>query len=146
MVVLSTLLLLVVGLGTSANAAPDPDKPMNVVIFLVDDYGWADTSYNGSTFYETKNIDTGTVFTDGYAASPVCSPTRAAIMAGKYPHRMDTTDWFGAPQPEAIAGGKVRYWTRNKTNLEMTGKLHALLKKNLKGLDAKMSAPNPKAK
>ncbi|MFK7788465.1 MAG: sulfatase [Phycisphaeraceae bacterium] len=114
---LSTLVLSHIAAPQRALAA-DAEKPMNVVFFLVDDYGWADTSYNGSTFYETANIDklaaSGTVFSDGYAASPVCSPTRAAIMAGKYPHRMDTTDWFGAPQPEAIAGGKSRHWTSKK--------------------------------
>lgn len=101
-------------------AAMETDRPLNVVFFLVDDYGWADTSYNGSTFYETKHIDqlaaTGTIFTDGYAASPVCSPTRAAIMAGKYPHRMDTTDWFGALQPDAVEKGIDSNWYWKKSN------------------------------
>lgn len=67
----------------------------NVVFILIDDYGWTDTSYNGSTFYETPNIDglarSGMTFTDGYSASPVCSPTRAAIMTGKYPARLHVT-------------------------------------------------------
>lgn len=70
-------------------------RPPNVVLILIDDYGWRDTGYNGSTFYETPNIDrlarSGVVFTDGYAASPVCSPTRAAIMTGKYPSRLHLT-------------------------------------------------------
>jgi len=52
----------------------------------------------------------GMKFTNAYAACPVCSPTRASIMTGKYPARMDTTDWFGAPQPENVH----RHWTRNK--------------------------------
>ena len=67
----------------------------NVVLILIDDYGWKDTGYNGSTFYETPNIDrlarSGMVFTNGYSASPVCSPTRAAIMTGKYPARLHLT-------------------------------------------------------
>lgn len=99
-------------LATACQAAPADDQPtasgepMNVVFFLVDDYGWKDVSYNGSTFYETPNIDklaaTGMAFTDGYAACPVCSPTRAAIMSGKYPHRINTTDFFGGPQGSAV--------------------------------------------
>lgn len=69
--------------------------PPNIVLILIDDYGWTDTSYNGSTFYETPQIDrlarSGVVFTNGYSASPVCSPTRAAIMTGKYPARLHVT-------------------------------------------------------
>ncbi len=72
-----------------------PSRPPNVVFILIDDYGWRDTGYNGSRFYETPNIDSlarsGMVFTDGYSASPVCSPTRAAIMTGKYPARLHLT-------------------------------------------------------
>ena len=71
----------------------------NVVFLLVDDLGWADLGCYGSTFHETPHIDafaaSGMRFTDAYAAAPVCSPTRAAIMAGKYPARMNTTEWFG---------------------------------------------------
>ena len=80
------------------------DKPVNVVFILVDDLGWADIGCYGSRFYETPNIDklaaTGMRFTDAYAAAPVCSPTRASIMSGKYPARIDTTEWFGGPQPD----------------------------------------------
>ena len=67
----------------------------NVVLILIDDYGWTDTGYNGSSFYETPNIDklarSGMVFTNAYSASPVCSPTRSAIMTGKYPARLHIT-------------------------------------------------------
>ncbi len=76
----------------------------NFVFILVDDLGWRDLGCFGSPFYETPRIDQlareGMRFTDAYAACPVCSPTRASIMTGKYPARMATTDWFGAPQPE----------------------------------------------
>ncbi len=72
----------------------------NFVFLLVDDLGWSDLACYGSEFYETPRIDeladSGVLFTDAYAASPVCSPTRAAIMSGKYPARLDTTDWFGS--------------------------------------------------
>ncbi len=74
-------------------------KQRNVVFILVDDLGWMDIGAYGSSFYETPNVDalarSGMMFTDGYAACPVCSPSRAAILSGKYPARMDTTDYFG---------------------------------------------------
>lgn len=86
----------------------------NVVFFLVDDLGWTDLSSFGSKFYETPNLDrlvqSGIKFTQAYTASPVCSPTRASLMTGKYPSKMYNTDWFGAPQPDEIQG----HWTRNK--------------------------------
>lgn len=95
------LIHVVLLVATSAAAQP------NIVFFLVDDLGWADLGYSGSTFHETPNIDAlaarGMVFTNAYAACPVCSPTRASIMTGKVPARMNTTDYFGAAQPEALA-------------------------------------------
>jgi len=72
----------------------------NFVFFLVDDLGWTDLGCFGSRFYETPNIDRlaaeGMKFTDAYAACPVCSPTRASIMTGKYPARLGITQWIGA--------------------------------------------------
>jgi len=72
-------------------------KP-NFVFFLVDDMGWTDPVCYGSSFYETPNIDrlaaNAMRFTDAYAACPVCSPTRASIMAGKYPARLNLTDYL----------------------------------------------------
>ncbi len=73
----------------------------NFVFFLVDDLGWKDLGCYGSTFYETPHIDKlaaqGMRFTNAYAACPVCSPTRASIMTGKYPARLGITQWIGAP-------------------------------------------------
>ena len=73
----------------------------NVVIILADDLGWRDLSCEGSTFYESPNIDRicneGIRFTQGYAACQVCSPSRAAIMTGKSPARLKITDYIGAP-------------------------------------------------
>jgi len=78
----------------------------NFVFFLVDDLGWRDLGCFGSTFYETPHIDklcaSGTKFTSAYAACPVCSPTRASIMTGKYPPRVGITDYIspsGSNQP-----------------------------------------------
>jgi len=71
----------------------------NVVVVLVDDLGWADTSPYGSTFHETPAIDRlardGVRFTTFYAAGSVCSPTRASLWTGKYPARLGITDWIG---------------------------------------------------
>lgn len=73
-------------------------KP-NVLFILVDDLGYMDVGANNpDTFYETPNIDRlaaeGMRFTNGYAANPVCSPTRYSIMTGKYPSRVDATNFF----------------------------------------------------
>src|ERR1035437_1931951 len=73
--------------------------PVNVVMMLVDDMGQRDLGCYGSTFYETPVLDRlageGMLFTNGYASCPVCSPTRASIMSGKYPARLGVTDWIG---------------------------------------------------
>ncbi|WP_417745543.1 sulfatase [Rosistilla oblonga] len=81
-----------------ARAADDARLP-NVVVFLVDDLGYMDIGANNpDCFYETPNIDalsnTAMRFTDGYAANPVCSPTRYSLMTGKYPSRVDATNFF----------------------------------------------------
>ena len=78
-------------------------KP-NVLFILADDFGYHDLSCSGSKFYETPNIDKiasqGMVFTNGYAACQVCSPSRASIMSGKFPARHGITDWIGAASGE----------------------------------------------
>jgi len=92
------------GWWTSGGAVAERQRRQNVVFFLVDDLGWRDLGCYGSSFYDTPRIDQlaseGMRFTQAYAACPVCSPTRVSIMTGKYPVRLGTTDWFGAPQPE----------------------------------------------
>ncbi|WP_169818775.1 sulfatase [Niabella ginsenosidivorans] len=78
----------------------------NIVFILADDLGWMDITPYGSTFYETPNLSRlakeGMRFTNAYAASPVCSPTRASIMTGKHPVSMGLTDYIGAPDPQKI--------------------------------------------
>lgn len=77
--------------------AADKQKP-NIVLFLIDDLGWRDLGCQGSAYYKTPNIDRlaseGVRFTDAYAACAVCSPTRAAVLTGKYPARLLLTDWL----------------------------------------------------
>jgi arylsulfatase A-like enzyme len=72
-------------------------------MILVDDLGWTDLGCYGSTFYDTPRLDAFAAgaarFTNAYAASPVCSPTRAAIMTGKNPARLHITDWIPGMLP-----------------------------------------------
>ena len=71
----------------------------NFIVVLMDDMGWRDLGCTGSTFYETPNIDgiaaRGVRFTDAYASCPVCSPSRASLLTGRYPARVGVTDWIG---------------------------------------------------
>tara|TARA_Y100000748_G_scaffold302882_1_gene306355 strand:+ start:750 stop:2180 length:1431 start_codon:yes stop_codon:yes gene_type:complete len=80
------------------------DMKPNVIFILVDDLGWNDLGYTGSKFYESPNIDTlsnySFQFTNAYSASPVCSPTRASIMTGKHPSRVNITDWIPGNDPK----------------------------------------------
>ena len=73
-------------------------KRPNIILILIDDMGWRDLGCYGSTFYETPNIDrlcaAGMRFSDAYAACPVCSPTRASLLTGKYPATVGITDWI----------------------------------------------------
>ena len=80
------------------------DKP-NIVCFVVDDLGFMDIQPNNPTcFYDTPHLkrlaESGVRFTSGYASCPVCSPTRASLITGKYPQRTGITDYIGAAQPE----------------------------------------------
>lgn len=73
------------------------DRP-NVVFILADDLGWSDLGCYGNRFHETPHLDAlardGVRFTHAYAASPVCSPSRAAILTGRHPARLGITDWL----------------------------------------------------
>ena len=74
-------------------------KKPNILVFLVDDLGYMDIGANNAkAFYETPKTDalakSGMRFTDGYAANPVCSPTRYSLMTGKYPTRALATNFF----------------------------------------------------
>jgi arylsulfatase A-like enzyme len=84
-------------LGCHRLSAEEP-RPPNVVIVLADDLGWADPGCYGSKFHRMPNVDRlaadGLRCTDAYALAPVCSPTRAALMTGKYPARLHLTDWL----------------------------------------------------
>jgi len=92
-------------LGCAAGLPATQRRP-NIVFILVDDLGWTDLGCFGSTFYRTPNIDRlaqeGMRFTSAYAACPVCSPTRASILTGKYPARLHLTDWIPGRTPPGL--------------------------------------------
>ena len=106
----SWVLVLLAGVMLNGAGCQPAERPPNFVFILVDDLGWTDLGCYGSSFYETPHIDAlasqGVRFTSAYAACPVCSPTRVSILTGKFPARLFTTDYFGAPQPE----NSDRYW------------------------------------
>jgi len=93
-------LILITGVLAGVAVAREPQAKPNVVFFLIDDLGWADLGVTGSTYYETPNVDAlakeGVFFSNAYAANPVCSPTRASIMLGKYPSRIGLTNHSGS--------------------------------------------------
>ncbi len=108
---LGQLLLAALMLGAPGNpGVPAPPKGAggwNVVFVLVDDLGWADLGCYGHRWHETPRVDQlareGIRFTDAYAACPVCSPTRASVLTGKYPARLNLTDFIP---------GHLRPWAR----------------------------------
>lgn len=96
---LLAIFALLIGRSTLAEGTPP-----NVVVFMVDDLGWQDVSYpfgpevtEFNRRYRTPNLERlardGTVFTDAYSASPVCTPTRTAFLTGSHPARTGITYW-----------------------------------------------------
>lgn len=98
--VLALTSLLIPCSASAVEQETEKTKP-NVIVFLIDDLGWADLGCYGSKFHETPNLDklaaSGVRFTDSYSANPVCSPTRAALMTGKAPQRVGITQWIHQP-------------------------------------------------
>tara|TARA_R110002049_G_scaffold182485_2_gene350300 strand:+ start:27941 stop:28315 length:375 start_codon:yes stop_codon:yes gene_type:complete len=90
-----------VAAGMSTVAAGKVKQP-NVLFILIDDFGWNDVGYNGSTFYETRAIDSLSRqwmrFDNGYTPSPMCSPTRISILTGKNPARHGVTQWLAGAE------------------------------------------------
>lgn len=107
-----TLLFLIALAGYHLPADAANEHP-NVVLFLVDDLGWADLGCYGSSFHETPHIDalaaSGFRFTNAYAACPVCSPTRASILTGRHPVRVDITDWIPGMPSDRVKDRKFEH-------------------------------------
>ena len=113
---LLSALLLTACQATAPEGEAAPARPPNVVIILADDLGYHDLGVTGSTFYETPNLDRLAVqsvrFTQAYAASRVCSPSRASLMLGQFTATHGITDWIGAP-----AGQEWRRYNRYTSHL-----------------------------
>ncbi len=82
-------------LDCTVTLAAAPKKRTNIILIMIDDLGWKDLACQGNKRLDTPNIDRlasqGMRFTDAYAAAPVCSPTRAAIITGQSPARLGLT-------------------------------------------------------
>lgn len=123
---------LLIGIGTmigGAGAGAADPQPPNIVLILADDLGWTDLGCYGSDLYKSPHIDglarDGMRFTANYSACTVCSPTRAALLTGKYPARLRITDWIpGQPpdNPKLIVPDFTRYLLHEETTL--AEKLH----------------------
>lgn len=87
----------------------------NIIFITVDDLGWADLGCYGADLHETPNIDalaaSSALFTNSYAAAPVCSPTRASIMTGKTPAKLQLTIWIEAAGHERKAREDQKFTT-----------------------------------
>jgi arylsulfatase A len=84
--------------GAGAAFGQSPKRKPNFIVVLVDDLGWRDWGCYGHPYHETPHLDAlaaeSVKFTQAYAACPVCSPTRASLMTGRYPARLHLTDWI----------------------------------------------------
>jgi arylsulfatase A len=114
-------------ISSQANAAtsnPVSDRRPNIVFILIDDMGWTDGGCFGSRFYRTPNLDrlaaSGVRFTQAYAACAVCSPTRAAIMTGKFPARLHLTDWIPGEGTPKAGRFRVPDWCQHLPLEEVT--------------------------
>ena len=95
-----------------ATMAVPEDQPPNIIFILADDLGWSELECYGNPFNETPNLNRlsqdGMRFTDAYAAAPVCSPYRAALLTGKHPARIGILDFL---RPDSINALETSYMT-----------------------------------
>jgi arylsulfatase A-like enzyme len=90
-------------LSVSLAMAAEPQRKPNVIVILGDDMGYADVGFHGCKDIPTPHIDalarSGVKFTNGYVSGPYCSPTRAALLAGRYQTRFGHEFNPGGVQP-----------------------------------------------
>ncbi|HWS00207.1 MAG TPA: sulfatase-like hydrolase/transferase, partial [Prolixibacteraceae bacterium] len=96
----------------SCNGAKQQDhKRPNILFIVADDLGWSDLGCYGADLHETPNLDKlankSARFLNSYAAAPICSPTRASLMTGKYPARLHFTIWSEAASPSGRKNQEV---------------------------------------
>ena len=113
--VLKTAITVAAGATFSLTARAVSEKP-NIIFILADDLGYHQVGFTGSSFYKTPNIDKlaadGMQFTNAYAACPVCSPTRASLMTGKYPARLHLTNFIPGNKPKKCDVMLRPEWTK----------------------------------
>ena len=152
-------------MGALAHPVTSAERP-NVIVFLADDLGQRDLGCYGSSFYDTPNLDRlardGMKFTQAYAACPVCSPTRASYLTGRWPQRTGVTDYIGAAQPanwkliERYENGTLEPYNLardlpERVNLAeaepaLARSMQARLAAWREDVGAKMPVPNPNAR
>ena len=126
-------LLLMLGTFLGLGCPAEASRP-NLILILADDLGWADTDLDGPSYYETPNLrrlaKEGLRFTHGYAASPLCSPTRASIMVGQSPARLRLTEAItptrAAFEPMALPPEAGSYVGDIRTRNHLPGGLQTL--------------------
>lgn len=116
------LILLCFFKTVSAVAGSNPDRP-NIILFLVDDMGWTDTSVPfweekvpNNCYFKTPNMERlaaqSLIFTQAYSSSPVCSPSRSAIMTGQNPMRTGITNWIPGEKQEEDSKLLLPEWNK----------------------------------
>lgn len=100
------------------------EKKPNIIFILADDLGYIDLGCYGNPFNETPNLDalakSGIRFTQAYAASTVCSPSRASIMIGKHPARLKITNFLVGERLDSASRILPAKWQKYLPNSEIT--------------------------
>ncbi len=100
-----TLLFACVCLGFAAHSSSRAAEKPNILFIFLDDFGWKDTSYMGSDFYETPHLDKlarqGMIFTDAYSCAANCAPARACLLSGQYTPRHEVYNVGTGPRGNA---------------------------------------------
>ena len=117
-------------LGLFHQALSKENRP-NIIFVLADDLGWAELGCYGNTFHETPHLDQlakeGVRFTHAYAAAPVCSPYRAALLTGQHPARVGILDYLRPNSSNALPVSQVtlpKMLRHNGYSTGMVGKWH----------------------
>ena len=119
---LALLALFVLWTGPASPAAAQPPRSPNIVLILADDMGYAEMGTQGNTDVPTPNIDSlakqGVRFTSGYVSAPLCAPTRAGLMTGRYQQRFGfetnpgpedyADEKFGLPRSEPTIAERLK--------------------------------------
>ncbi|MEA2067788.1 MAG: sulfatase-like hydrolase/transferase, partial [Verrucomicrobiota bacterium] len=122
----SIVKIIATGIAALALCAADaaPQKVRNIVFVLADDLGIKDLGCYGSDYYETPNLDRfateGMQFVNAYSAHPVCSPTRASILTGRYPARLHLTAYIPGQECPKAKLSHPKDWIKYLRNSEVT--------------------------